>query len=155
MSTALFIGRFQPFHIGHASAIAAMPESHIIIGIGSSQYSGTPENPFTFEERKGMIEKSLPQDAKKYTIIAIPDIHDADRWVSHVESIVGAGHTVYTGNDITKQLFERKKYTVLPVQKNMPISASALRNMLQEHNTDWHAYVSPENIPMLTAYYAT
>ena len=50
--TALFIGRFQPFHSGHVDAIKQISEKEIIIGIGSSQYSGTDDNPYSFEERK-------------------------------------------------------------------------------------------------------
>jgi len=55
---ALFIGRFQPFHSGHLDAIKQISEEEIIIGIGSSQYSKTEENPYSFEERKKMIKKS-------------------------------------------------------------------------------------------------
>ena len=58
---ALFIGRFQPFHIGHLKVIleASKKYKKIIIGIGSSQYCNTIDNPFTYEERKLMIDESL------------------------------------------------------------------------------------------------
>src|SRR3970040_1541422 len=50
---ALWIGRFQPFHLGHLSMakriLAEVDE--LVIGIGSAQYSHTPENPFTAGER--------------------------------------------------------------------------------------------------------
>jgi len=43
MTTALIIGRFQPFHLGHLLLIkeAAKEADIIVIGIGSSQESRT------------------------------------------------------------------------------------------------------------------
>ena len=41
---ALFIGRFQPFHLGHLLLLQRLSTQYeeIIIGIGSSQYHDTP-----------------------------------------------------------------------------------------------------------------
>jgi len=138
MSKALFIGRFQPFHQGHLDAIKQISESEVIIGIGSSQYSGTKDNPYSFVERKAMIEKFL-KNKTKYKIIAIPDIHDEANWVNHVEKIVGKFDVVYTGNKIVAKLFKAKnhvkspdgshviKYQVKNIKKNIDISATELR----------------------------
>ena len=51
---ALFIGRFQPFHNGHLKVVQEILKEfdEVIIGIGSSKYSGTLDNPFSGEERK-------------------------------------------------------------------------------------------------------
>lgn len=122
---ALFIGRFQPFHSGHLDAIKQISENEIIIGIGSSQYSGTNDNPYSFEERKEMIEKTL---GKKHKIIAIPDIHDAKNWVAHVEKIVGRFDVVYTGNNFVKQLFEEKRYKVKKIKIKIKTSGSEIRD---------------------------
>ena len=67
---ALFIGRFQPFHKGHLKAIKYLFNKYdgIIIGVGSSQYSNTVENPFSSDERMLMIRESLKQE-KIYLII--------------------------------------------------------------------------------------
>ena len=58
---ALFIGRFQPFHKGHLKVIKDIikKDYRVIIGIGSSQYSHTVDNPFTSDERKKMIQETL------------------------------------------------------------------------------------------------
>lgn len=125
---ALFIGRFQPFHSGHLDAIKQISASEIIIGVGSSQYSGTNDNPYSFEERKKMIEKSL---GKKSKIIAIPDIHDAKKWVAHVEKIVGKFDIVYTGNDMVRRLFEEKYYKVKSLKININISGTELRKKMK------------------------
>lgn len=53
----LYIGRFQPIHIGHESIIRKMLNEceRVIIAIGSAQESGTTKNPFTFEQRADLI----------------------------------------------------------------------------------------------------
>ena len=53
----LYIGRFQPIHIGHESIIRRMllECDHVIIAIGSAQESGTKRNPFTAEQRVDLI----------------------------------------------------------------------------------------------------
>lgn len=53
----LYIGRFQPIHIGHESIIRKMLNEceQIIVAVGSAQESGTERNPFTFEQRADLI----------------------------------------------------------------------------------------------------
>ncbi len=112
---ALFIGRFQPFHKGHLLFLQSICKQYdeIIIGIGSSQYSDTQENPFSYDERKMMIEKSLEEvGLTNYRITAIPDIHNPPQWVSHVISIVSDFDVVLSNNSLTKKLFSEKGYVV-------------------------------------------
>ena len=49
---ALFIGRFQPLHHGHVYVLGNILKSYkkVKIGIGSSQLSNTPNDPFTNAE---------------------------------------------------------------------------------------------------------
>lgn len=124
---ALFIGRFQPFHNGHLDAIKQIKADLIIIGVGSSQYSGTEDNPYSFLQRKKMIKKILGKN-KKYKIIAIPDIHDSNKWVEHTKKIVGKFNIVYTGNKLTKQLFKQKGYKVQDIKFNTNVSGTEIRN---------------------------
>jgi len=112
---ALFIGRFQPFHKGHLKILqdASKNYDEIIIGIGSSQYSHTTNNPFTAEERKLMIDRSLEKARiKNYKIILIPDIHNPPKWVDHVLSIYSDFDIVISNNSLTKSLFFEKGYSV-------------------------------------------
>jgi nicotinamide-nucleotide adenylyltransferase len=112
---ALFIGRFQPFHKGHLKVIKNISSEYkkIIIGIGSSQYSHTIENPFTADERKKMIVDSLEQiGVKNYQIVLIPDIHNPPKWVDHILSIFSDFDVVISNNSITKNLFLEKGYIV-------------------------------------------
>ncbi|KYK23676.1 nicotinamide-nucleotide adenylyltransferase [Thermoplasmatales archaeon SG8-52-2] len=111
----LFIGRFQPLHKGHLKIIkdASKNYNKVIIGIGSSQYSNTDENPFTDEERKEMIYKTLKKEGiDNYRIVNIPDIHNPPKWVDHVVSIVSDFDVVLSNNDFTKKLFSEKGFKV-------------------------------------------
>ena len=112
---ALFIGRFQPLHKGHLKIIQNISKEYdeIIIGIGSSQYGHTLENPFTTDERKNMIMKTLKKnDVKNYKIVPIPDIHNPPKWVDHVISIISDFDIVITNSPLTKRLFSEKEYQV-------------------------------------------
>lgn len=146
---ALFIGRFQPFHIGHLDALTQISEDKIIIGIGSSQYSKTEENPWTFEERKQMIDHALAHENLNYQIIAIPDIHDEKNWVEHVEKIVGKFDLVYTGNDWVQKLFEEKGYVVKKIEIKIQISGTELRKMIREENGEWKKYVPKNTVNLI------
>lgn len=138
---ALFIGRFQPFHLGHLDALKQISENEIIIGIGSSQYSNMDDNPWDLEERKQMIIDALKNENLNYTIIAIPDIHDEKNWVAHVKKIIPNFDVVYTGNEWVKKLFEEKGYRVKHINIEIKISGTDLRKMIREKNEEWKNYV--------------
>jgi len=147
---ALFIGRFQPFHIGHLSVLEnldADPEvAKIIIGIGSSQYSETDDNPYTQEVRKKMIENVVVGKlTTPFEITAIPDIHDDERWVEHVESVVGNFDVVYTGNDWVRGLFEKKNYETVGVDIEHDISGTKLRELIKNNDETWKEYIPKDN----------
>lgn len=112
---ALFIGRFQPFHNGHLRLLQNVADEYdeLIIGIGSSQYKYTIDNPFTLNERKSMIEQSLKDaNINNYNIFPIPDIHNLPKWVSHVESLIADFDIVISNNTLTKRLFSQKGYRI-------------------------------------------
>ncbi|MEM7570350.1 MAG: bifunctional nicotinamide-nucleotide adenylyltransferase/Nudix hydroxylase [Pseudomonadota bacterium] len=60
-----FIGRFQPFHLGHKHVVdeALALAEHVIVLVGSANVARSPRNPFTFEERAVML-----QDVYRYEI---------------------------------------------------------------------------------------
>ncbi|KYK24403.1 nicotinamide-nucleotide adenylyltransferase [Thermoplasmatales archaeon SG8-52-4] len=112
---ALFIGRFQPFHKGHLKIIinASKEYEEVIIGIGSSQYGNSSDNPFSADERKNMIKKSLDAiGLNNFKIVLIPDIHNPPKWVDHVLSIIPDFDIVISNNSFTKQLFTEKGFKI-------------------------------------------
>lgn len=116
------VGRFQPFHLGHAKLIQTMLNNHhyIKIGVGSSQYAGTPDNPFSFEQRKKMIELTLK--AKKisnarYSIYAIPDLHDYEKWGSSVIEILSPFDFFYSNSPWTRQIMKEYQKKCAPLLK--------------------------------------
>lgn len=131
----LFIGRFQPFHKGHLRVVqeASKKYDEVIIGIGSSQYSDTSDNPFTSEERELMIKKTLEKtDINNYRIISIPDIHNPPKWVDHVLSIVSDFDVVISNNSLTKRLFSEKDYNVkeTPLYEKKKYSGREIRRRM-------------------------
>lgn len=70
----IYIGRFQPLHIGHEQVIRQALErvETLIIIVGSSHMARTPVNPFIYEERAGMIRSAFTHEVETGRIITIP-----------------------------------------------------------------------------------
>lgn len=67
------VGRFQLLHKGHEQLIDLGLElcEKFVVLVGSSNESRTENNPFTFEERKEMIQKVYGDKVEVYPIINI------------------------------------------------------------------------------------
>lgn len=147
MKTGFYTGRFQPFHLGHLSAIrqALGVVDFLYIGIGSSQYSNEKYNPFTLKERAEIIKRALEENgiAKDTEIIGIPDIHNNNKWPGHVRNLVPSFDILFVGdNGLVKELFE--KHTDIPVKvvdKEIDICATDIRKAITK-NKDWKKYLS-------------
>ena len=145
MTRGLFIGRFQPFHLGHLNDIknALKEVDELVIGVGSSDEKHTKDNPFTVKERIEMMDLVLPNnDIQNYTVFPIPDFHDDKRWVEHIETLVPEFDLVYTGNKWTEKCF-KKKYKVKKVKIIKGISSTIIRHKMIK-NQDWKAIVPKE-----------
>lgn len=143
MTTALFIGRFQPFHLGHYDTVETILNEcdHIIIGIGSSQYAYQRNNPFTYDERFDMIYDTLMNNMNvnyhRFDVLPIPDIHDYDNWVKHVCKIVPEFDVAYTGNPITWDLFKDAGIAVKRVRICKNISGTIVRQAICDDADGW------------------
>ena len=100
----VFIGRFQPFHNGHKAVIEAALEKaeQVVIVVGSSFAARNIRNPFSFEERKAMIEACFtePQHStykgaqgnikmSRIKVVPVSDYpYDDNKWVNAIQKIV-------------------------------------------------------------------
>jgi len=141
---ALFVGRFQPFHLGHLKAIEEILERNreVVIAIGSAQEGRTPENPFTLEERKRMIENSLKEAGiKNYRIISVKDFNNDEKWAGYIKEMAKFD-VVYTMNLWTERCFEKigvhvKKHDLYDKDR---YSGTEIRNRILE-DREWRELV--------------
>ena len=117
MKRGLFVGRFQPPHLGHLHAIrqALKDCDELIVAVGSAQYSHTFENPFTAGERIEMLRLAFQEAGiglERLLIIPVPDIGEHGLWVAKVVSFTPSFQVVYTNNHLVKRLFEEAGYEV-------------------------------------------
>jgi nicotinamide-nucleotide adenylyltransferase len=108
MRRAFYIGRFQPFHLGHYSTIMNIAEDvdELVIGIGSAQKSHDPKDPFTAGERVMMIRHALKDANITHYAIPIEDLQRNSVWVSHIISMTPPFDLVYSNNPLVVQLFK-------------------------------------------------
>lgn len=146
MPTALFVGRFQPFHNGHLKVIKDILKQNykLIIGIGRSQESNTFLNPFSAEERKEMIKLTLEKEGiKDYKIISIPDKPEDEDWLEYIEKTCPKFDVVFTGNPETKDVFENSKYKIMHIEQELKISSTDIRDRIVK-NKSWKSQVPEE-----------
>ncbi|MGB9740683.1 MAG: nicotinamide-nucleotide adenylyltransferase [Candidatus Bathyarchaeia archaeon] len=117
----LFVGRFQPFHLGHLNAIKEIlgEVDELVIVVGSAQYSHNLNNPFTAGERLVMIRKALEEAEITYSkvwIVPVPDVHLHMMWVSAVEGYAPKFNVVYSNEPLTRRLFIEAGYEVKAIR---------------------------------------
>lgn len=152
MTTALFLGRFQPFHLGHLHVIreALTKYDNIKIAICSSQEHHTDRNPYTVWERYDMIHNSLQEAGIfRYEVIPIPDLHNPERWTEFITVIFGECDVVYTNNPDTSALFKSIGVKVEGTSFGADGVCSTMIREHIKHNLDVSFYVPPYVIEFL------
>jgi nicotinamide-nucleotide adenylyltransferase len=106
-------------------------DDHIIIAVGSAQAWNAKDNPFSFDERKKMLELALFEIKKTAKIVSIPDIGSDEDYVKHIEKIVfRKADKLITENIKTIQLFERAGYKVDVTPRHFDLSATKIRETM-------------------------
>ena len=141
----LLIGRFQPFHLGHLDAVlfALSRTENLFIGIGSSNKSNETRNPFSAKERREMIISSVePSMADRIKIFDIPDVGDHEKWTFEIDKIVPKYDVVFTNDEFTKTLFEKRKMNVVQVvlKDREKFSGTNVRALIADDN-NWQDLV--------------
>ena len=141
-SRGLYVGRFQPFHLGHLHAVRHVLSEvdEIIIVIGSAQYSHQLNNPFTAGERVTMVRKALDEariPSSDYWIIPIRDMHVHMRWVAEVKGYTPKFEFVYTNEPLTRRLFMEAGFPVksIPFSKRHLYLATEIRERMLRKKT--------------------
>ncbi len=137
INRAVFVGRFQPFHLGHLIVSKGILEEvdELIIVIGSAQYSHTIENPFTSGERMTMIRRALRDGEipdQRYWIVPVPDVHRHMMWVAEVVGYAPKFNVVYGNEPLTRRLFIEAGFNVksIPFQKREQYSSTEIRERM-------------------------
>jgi nicotinamide-nucleotide adenylyltransferase len=141
----LYIGRFDPFHLGHLKAYNLFCKfiGEVRIGIGTQK-----ENDFlSLEERiKGVYENTGIQPI---------ELEDLDcnhplywNWGKYVLRKVEGTEIVATGNNYVRDDFNKEGIPVLWLPRYDNISGTIIRNKITEGDDSWRSLV-PEKTKLL------
>jgi bifunctional NMN adenylyltransferase/nudix hydrolase len=86
---AVYIGRFQPFHNGHLAVIQRGLEiaEKVHVLIGSASAAPSVRNPWSYEERRTMIESSVAAPLGDMTISPVRDYYyNENAWLADVQA---------------------------------------------------------------------
>jgi bifunctional NMN adenylyltransferase/nudix hydrolase len=146
-SLLVFIGRFQPFHEGHAHILKRALElgDKVVIIIGSAAAPRSPRNPFTAEERIEMIQSycadHFAQDLHRIVFEGVEDrYYNEARWLSDVKKAVAKhqspGQTGLIGHAKDRSsyyLTSFPEYTWVSVENYHNVHATQMRESWYTH----------------------
>jgi len=136
---AVLIGRFQPFHNGHAALLedAFSVGSKVVMVLGSAGAAPSPRNPFSASEREEMIRASLDRDRNdRLSMVGQRDVWDTDRWAALVRDSVSRlapGRTALVGHhkDATSAYLDHfPEWTMVEMPRRGPLDATPLRERI-------------------------
>lgn len=143
----LFVGRFQPLHLGHLEVINRLLRDldELVIVIGSSQRSHESDNPFTSGERIMMVRAALNDtgiNPSKYYLITVPDVQNHSTWVSQVLSSSPPFAVVYSNDALTRRLFKEAgtKVEKIPFINRGSYSSTEVRKRMLTDG-DWKSLI--------------
>ena len=154
--SGLAVMRAQPPHIGHLKLINRMLDEceKITIILGSVQEQGTDRNPYTYIQRKQMIQKIFENtpDAERINILGMFDINNPTQWADFVldflkESLpnIPRPDVYYAGSEYDAQWF-RNAFEHIQIENRVDyivpyVSGSMVRDMLKIGDKRWKEYV--------------
>jgi cytidyltransferase-like protein len=112
---AIFIGRFQPYHLGHIEMVQQKLNEGVPALIMVRDIEPDDKNPFTTEQTVSMIEKYHKSKGDDVKVIIIPDI----------ESVNYGRGVGYEINEFT------------PPKDIGGISATGIRNCIKNNDEYW------------------
>lgn len=148
---ALFIGRFQPFHKGHLYSLEKCLEiaEKVTIAVGSSQESGTANNPWDYKKRKQMVcavvqERKMMDKIEK--ICSCPDDPSDKKWLSEIKKRAGKFDVVVSNNEWTLKVMKEAGYEVVEsgLYNREELEGLKIREMMREGDENWKSRVPKE-----------
>lgn len=146
----VFIGRFEPFHNGHAAvARLALGRAHkLILLVGSADTPRTIRNPWTVAEREVMVRAALADDERRLIVRPLRDhLYNEALWVAAVQRSVAEAIKADGGAPDARvgligqdkdassyYLQEFPQWPLVDVQHTATLSATELRRYLFEAN---------------------
>tara|TARA_B100001167_G_C16755731_1_gene298606 strand:+ start:137 stop:640 length:504 start_codon:yes stop_codon:yes gene_type:complete len=149
MQVGILVGRFQPVHRGHVQAIefALENSNKLFVVVGSAEKSNQKRNPFTFEERKKMIELAINEKELQdnISIVPIKDANNHTEWIASIKNTIGEYNVIFTNDELTEKLFKKDETEVInvPLVDRNILSATEVRKRL-ELDKEWKALLIPE-----------
>ena len=140
MKIGILVGRFQPLHKGHIEAIefAENNSDKLYIIVGSAEKSNQKRNPFTFEERKKMIELALSEEKldNKIEIVPIKDAKNHSEWILSIKDVIEDYNVVFTNDELTEKLFRKNNTKVVnaPLLDRKNLSSTEVRKRIKSDN---------------------
>ena len=153
-SLGILVGRFQALHTGHEQMIhtALALCDRVGIFVGSSQESGTANNPFSYETREGLLRLLF---GNRVDIFPLPDIGVGNNaaWGEYVlENVQQRYHRapdlLVSGKETRRiSWFDGiggLRISELYIPKTIEISASQMRGFfLADDRESWQRYTDP------------
>jgi bifunctional NMN adenylyltransferase/nudix hydrolase len=136
---AVLIGRFQPFHHGHAGLLRCALDTapRVVVVLGSSYAAPSPRNPFSAAERAEMIRSSLSaEDAARVVFLPQRDVWNGPRWAREVAAGVEAiaeGSVALVGyakDDSSAYLRDFPRWAWVDAGRQGPLDATPLRDRI-------------------------
>lgn len=112
---AIVIGRFQPLHIGHEYLIeqAHSLAEHVTILIGSAGEPRTPKNPWTYDERRLMIQARFPHSDSKPLYDSANDLDWYEQVQEVIETLSRDGEVIIVGHLKDESSFYLKAFPTI------------------------------------------
>ena len=169
----VFIGRFEPFHIGHQEVVQRALEiaERVIILVGSSNQPRTIKNPWTFANRKEMISSVFEEETScrsgdtfrpRISILPLRDFRsDNNIWAAQVQEVVDAEVTkTFSWSDYPRKgaLIGHEKdsssfylrmfpqWQLVDHNMNEVVHATDIRKLYFESNIRYLSSIVPEGV---------
>lgn len=142
----LYIGKFDPFHLGHLRAHYLFKSifEDIQIGIGNSR----GKDFFSLEQRKEMVYENTGIEP-----IELEDLEEHHPlywdWGRYVLERISGIEIVATGNNYVREDFSRENIPVLWLPRYDDISGTQIRRKIEKGDDSWQSLVPEKTIAII------